>query len=126
VRRNLSVLCLLAAWLCANGVVLDLVQVYAWARMFTGYAQTVSIRQAAAETFDPGKPCAICKAVQKARDAGPKPAATAAVERITLICQRTKIVLTGPSRQEWPEASPRFAPAWREPVPQQPPRVLAA
>jgi len=123
VRRHLSVLCLLAAWLCANGVVLDIVQVYAWARMFTGYAQAVSLGQAAAETFDPSKPCAICKAVQKARDSAPKQEATSAAERITLICQRSRILVAGPSAPEWPDVPPRFAPAWSAPVPQQPPRV---
>ncbi len=68
--RRLASISLLTAWLCASGAMLDVAQVVAWTRMFAGYARTESIAAAARETFDPGKPCAMCRAVSKARDAG--------------------------------------------------------
>jgi hypothetical protein len=118
---------MLAAWLCANGAALDVVQAFAWARMFTGYARTAPLACAAAETFDPGKPCPLCQAVQKARESGARQPAAAPVERITLlICQRADVVLTRPPAREWPEMSPPFAPAWRQPVSVPPPKLRLA
>lgn len=127
-RRPFSILCLTAAWLCANGVVLDAVQVYAWTRMFTGYMHTTSIERAAAETFDPGKPCPICVVVQKARDSGPKQPATAPVPaaRLTLACQGAEKMLIGPQEREWLEQPASLAPARRELVPLPPPKTRLA
>ena len=33
-RKNLAITSLLFAWLCANGALLDAVQVFAWGKMF--------------------------------------------------------------------------------------------
>lgn len=124
-RRHFSVCCLFAAWLCANGALLDVAQVFAWARMFAGYAQTESVTAALRSTLDPAKPCPICLAVEKARDASREqqpPAATVALEKIVLICQRAEILFAPAAPREWPET----APAWREPVPLPPPRVRLA
>jgi hypothetical protein len=129
VRRHFSVCCLFAAWLCANGALLDVAQVFAWARMFTDYAQTESVAAALSNTFDPAKPCPICLAVEKARDASREqqpPAATVALEKIVLICQRAEILFAPAAPREWPETAPVFAPAWREPVPLPPPRIRFA
>ena len=57
------------AWLCANGALLDLVQVFAWSRMFAGYTQTMTVGAALRETFDPAKPCELCLGVADAKDA---------------------------------------------------------
>ena len=73
VRRILCASCLLLAWLCANGAVLDLMQVFAWGRMFAGYAHQMPVKTALAETFDPARPCPLCVAVQQARKAGDEP-----------------------------------------------------
>lgn len=125
-RRHFSIFCLCAAWLCANGALLDVAQVFAWARMFAGYAQTESVGAALRNTFDPAKRCPICLAVEKARDASREqqpPAATVALEKIVLICQHTEIFLTPAAPREWPESAPAFAPARHEPVPLPPPRI---
>ena len=120
-------MCMLFAWLCANGAALDVMQVFAWARMFAGYARTAPVALAAQETFDPSKLCPICQAVQKGREAGAKQPAAAPAQRITLlICQRDDIVLTGPLPREWPEMAPAYAPAWRQPVSLPPPKLRLA
>jgi hypothetical protein len=127
VRRHFSVLCMLAAWLCANGAALEVMQAYAWTRMFAGYARTCDLALAVSETFNPGKLCPLCKAVQKEREAGGKQQATATVERATILfCQRSDLVLARPLKREWPELSPVFAAAWRQPVPLPPPKFRLA
>ena len=68
-RRTFATASLLLAWLCANGALLDVVQVVAWSRMFTGYAQSMTVSAALRETFNPAKPCALCKRVAHAKEA---------------------------------------------------------
>src|SRR5277367_3965041 len=63
VSRRLPAISLICAALCASGTLLDMAQVFAWTRMFAGYARNESIAAAARETFDPAKPCALCCAV---------------------------------------------------------------
>ncbi|MBK9991517.1 MAG: hypothetical protein IPP19_12465 [Verrucomicrobia bacterium] len=67
-RRRFALLSLLTAWLLATGSQWDAVQVFAWARMFTGYVSTMSVGQALEETFDAEKPCSLCCAVSKAKE----------------------------------------------------------
>lgn len=125
-RSRLSIGCLLAAWLCANGALLDLEQAYAWARMFTGYVQTLPIGQAAALTLDPRKPCPICRAVQAARDCGAhQPVPAPAAERILFASQRSELVLDRVPARDWARPQPAFAPGRREAVRLRPPRDCA-
>ncbi len=96
---------MLAAWLCANGAALDVMQVCAWTRMFTGYARTCDLRLAASETFSP---CNLCHRLlrgpcKREREAGrTQQATTAGVERATILfCQRSEIVISRPLKREW-------------------------
>ena len=125
-RRRLSVTCLLFAWLCATGALLDVAQMFAWTRMFAGYVHTLPAVQALSRTFDPEKPCELCLAVQKAREAGRKqqPVPTvAAVQKIVLISQQAGSLVVAPAAGEWPETNHVFASLWCPPVPVPPPRV---
>lgn len=127
VRRKSSFVFLLFAWLCANGAVLDAVQVFAWGKMFAGYAQTMPLAAALRETFDPAKPCELCSAVATAKeDRGGRqaaaPASDAAV-KIVLLCDATPEMTFAAARADWPEAFAFQAPSWREPVPLPPPRA---
>ena len=70
-RRLFATSVLALAWLCANGAIWDAVQVFAWARMFTGYAQSFPVDVALRETFDPTKPCDICEVVTDAKSSPP-------------------------------------------------------
>ncbi len=126
-HRAFPTACLLFAWLCANGAVWDVVQACAWARMFTGYAQTLSVCDALRETFDPAKPCDLCRTVQKAQDAqreqAPVDAAFGTVEKILLTSDvPAPLVLTPPIR-EWPAAVAWKICARTERVPVPPPRA---
>lgn len=126
-RFRLSITGLLFAWLCASGGLLDVAQVLAWSRMYAGYAQTMSAGEALTQTFDPEKPCELCVAVLKARQASAgsreTPAvASAEVEKIFLVAHRGGPGVVAPSLEAWPEAGDVFAGARCEPVPVPPPR----
>jgi hypothetical protein len=123
--RRLASISLLAAWLCASGAMLDVAQLAAWTRMFAGYARTESIAAAASETFDPGRPCALCRAVSKARDAcdrGRPAVPSAGVEKIVLILDRASPFVSSPVSLEWPKAESACAVARAADVPVPPPR----
>jgi hypothetical protein len=104
--RRLASISLMGAWLCASGAVLDLAQVAAWARMFTGYARTESVLAAARETFDPAKPCAICRSVSKAREAcdrkGPA-VPSAGAEKMVLMLERASPLVAQGTDRSWPD-----------------------
>jgi hypothetical protein len=123
--RRLAVLPLLLAWLCASGALLDLAQVFAWGRMFAGYARTESLAAAARETFDPAKPCEICRAVGKARDAAERhgPAVpSAGAEKMVMIFERAAPVVIVADAGSWPRADGACAAALPGDVPVPPPR----
>lgn len=69
VFRILPTASLIFAWLCANGALWDAAQVFAWGKMFAGYAETMPVASALRETFDPAKPCDLCVGVATAKQA---------------------------------------------------------
>ena len=125
-RRTLAIASLFVAWICANGAVWDVVQIFAWARMFTGYTQTQTVTAAIEETFDGSKPCPICRAVAKAKEAAHKQAPQSverSAEKLLLACEFPEKLLIGPSADGWPDAAVRSGPVRIEPVPVPPPRA---
>jgi len=103
--RRVSAISLLCAWLCASGAMLDVAQVFAWTRMFAGYARSLSLAAAARETFDPGRPCEICRAVSKAREASGQhgPAApSAGASKMVLILERPSVFVALSASRTWP------------------------
>jgi hypothetical protein len=120
---------LVIAWLCANGAFLDVVQVFAWGRMFFGNARTMSIAEAAVQTFDPGKPCPICLAVRRAREAEPRNQSaavpTSVVKTLLAPVQNEPFILPL-IRPEWPDANLVMMVSWLPPLPVPPPRTLIA
>jgi hypothetical protein len=125
-RKSASIAALLLAWLCANGVMLDAVQVFAWAKMFSGYTATMSTADALLATFDPAKRCELCVGVAQAKDATEKnlpPASARGTEKIVLVCDApVPLVFVSPPT-DWPAALASAAPVRTEPVPLPPPRV---
>jgi len=124
--RRVSVVSLLFAWLCASSAMLDLAQVFAWTRMFAGYARTESFAAAARETFDPGKPCEVCRAVGRAREASDRHAPavpTAGCGKLVLIFERTAPFFGLSARRTWPVAPSVRAQARGTDVPVPPPRA---
>ncbi|HEY4990380.1 MAG TPA: hypothetical protein VII09_11260 [Opitutaceae bacterium] len=123
---SLSLLC---AWLCASGAMLDLTQVVAWTRMFAGYARTETVLQAVRETFDPGRPCALCRAVSRAREASHERApsvSSAGADRIVLIFEQGVPFVAAAAADAWPEVASGQAPVRAADVPVPPPRLGAA
>jgi hypothetical protein len=126
VRRRCSILCLAFAWICANGAMLDAVQVVAWVRMFAGYSCALPVGAALRATFDPARPCELCLVVAKARASAPReaPASPARSGEKLVLAFAAQAILTFPPRPEaWPSAGPEVAPARVEPVPVRPPRA---
>lgn len=125
-RIRLPSLALLFAWLCANGALLDVVQVFAWARMFSGYAETMSVATALRKTFDPTERCELCAGVAAARESTPggiPPTVEHTAGKLLLALHRpAKIVLTPPAT-DWPPTLAGAAPTRRDEVPVPPPRV---
>jgi len=124
-RRQVSLLCLLLAWICANGAMLDTVQVCAWVNMFAGYARVLPVGAALRATLDPSRPCEICLAVAKAkaseeREAPVAPARSA--EKQVLAFAGPGPVVFPAGCDAWPIAGPQRAAARVEPVPVRPPR----
>jgi hypothetical protein len=127
--RRIASISLLTAWLCASGAMLDVAQVFAWARMFAGYARTESIAAAAAETFDPAKPCAICRAVSKARDGCERHGAavpTAGPEKMVLVFESPSPFIAVSGRPAWPRMPAIETRVRSGDVPVPPPRGRAA
>jgi hypothetical protein len=131
VRQKLSFLALLLAWLCANGAVLDVAQVFAWTRMFAGYAHTMSASAALNATLDPAKKCALCKHIAAAKEqANPAPQSSAPVSssshdlaKIVLMLHTPAPFVVAASRETWPPAHASVATTRRDTVPVPPPRA---
>ncbi len=126
VRKKIAIFSLLFAWLCANGALLDAVQVLAWGKMFAGYTQTMSVAEALRETFDPAKPCAMCLGVAEAKETA-KQQLPATVERsaekLLLAYHANAIFVVPHSSTEWPAMLASVAPSRTEEVPVPPPRA---
>lgn len=125
-RKNLSIVGLLFAWLCANGALLDVVQVFAWGKMFSDHTRTLSVGAALRATFDPAKACELCLSVASAKDTAEKQL-PGQVERAA---DKLLLALHAPARPvfvipsaDWPVTLARVAPSRTEPVPVRPPRV---
>ncbi|HVU32677.1 MAG TPA: hypothetical protein VHE61_04535 [Opitutaceae bacterium] len=128
--KRLSIVCLLAAWLCASGAVLDGVQVYAWGRMFLRYTHGMSVAQAAAETMDGSKPCPLCLAVRRAREQSehqqPVSASGTDAAKLILIADEAPPLVLAREMETWPIVVLGQPPSRRDAVPVPPPRVSAA
>jgi len=126
VWRTFAISSLFFAWICANGAVWDAVQVFAWARMFASYSHTLPARAALRETFDPGKPCAICMAVAKAKEAerkqAPRPLERSTA-KLVLACETAEKPLIVPLPDAWPAVPVHTGSIRIEPVPVPPPRA---
>jgi hypothetical protein len=123
--HRLAAVLVLAGWLAASGALLEVAQVFAWCRMFAGYAGTYSVAEAAARTFDPTRPCPICRALQKAerkQHEAPPAAPNAATERPILICERAEPMVFARQGLAWEvqQEIPACGPVRAVPVP--PPR----
>ncbi len=105
-RQRFAIVLTFAAWLCATGSHWDLVQTFAWGKMFAQYAQTMSYTEAARLTFTAGNFCGVCEIVQDAKqstDATGQPApAEAGTQKIQLaLAAVPAVVVTAPAPEPW-------------------------
>lgn len=125
-RRRVAIASLFFAWICANGAIWDAAQVFAWGKMFAGYAQTMSMPAALEATFDPARPCDLCLGVASAKETArqqlPQDVERAA-EKLVLALHVTGPIVLVKTRSEWPHAMANIAPVRTEAVPVPPPRA---
>ena len=127
-RRKLSLVLTLTAWLLATGSHWDLVQTFAYARMFADNARTLPLTAALDRTFSPEGRCEICTAVDSAKQSPDHANAPASAEKFA-----GKIPLTHESEafflfdlspvSAWFDSAPRLTSAERAAPPLPPPRV---
>lgn len=125
-RKKTALFALLLAWLCANGVLLDAAQVLAWAKMFAGYSNTMSVAAALDATFDPAKPCNLCVGISTARDAAKQQlpqAVERTAEKLLLALHRPDPIVLTNDTGDWPAMLASVAPSRTDSVPVPPPRA---
>ena len=127
VRRTLSTIALLLAWLCANGAVWNVVQLVAWTKMFHDYAQVMPVATALRVTFDGSAPCDLCQLSQNAQDTArdqlPRDAALGGSDRLLLACETATPVVVRAPDFSWPGLVHEAGTMRRDPVPLPPPRI---
>jgi hypothetical protein len=66
--RKLALLLTLTAWIFSTGAQWDVLQTFAWGRMFVTYSQAMPLLSAAKKTFSREATCNLCTVVQQARE----------------------------------------------------------
>ncbi len=125
-RRRIAIASLCFAWICANGAIWDAVQVFAWGKMFAGYAQMMSVPAALRATFDPARPCELCVTVADARETAREQlpqAVERAAEKLLLALHSPAPIVLVPAPGAWPPTLAHAAPRRTESVPVPPPRA---
>ena len=84
----------LSGWLVATGGVWDLVQVLAWGNMFSTRLATMSVREAARQTFLPETKCHLCLVVEGGKRAQDESAGATGGD----ISAKTPIVFNSPAQ----------------------------
>lgn len=126
-RRKLSLITMLTAWLLATGSHWDLVQTFAWGRMIATYSQSMPLAQAVRLTFTPDNLCGICESVSEARQHQDSalPSEAKSLGKILLVFQpKPAFVIALPVSEKWmhAESAPVLRDRAQPPVP--PPRAL--
>jgi len=130
VPRKLQLICLLSAWLVATGSPWDVVQVFAWGRMFTGYVRQMSLTAAFGQTFKPDNMCSLCRAVKAAKqrqDQSPAAGDKDELGKILLVFEPVpQLVVARPPFSTWSPSNQIMIDLGRSAPPVPPPRNPAA
>ena len=130
-RRRLSLVLTLAAWLLATGSHWDLVQTFGWGRMIATYSRAMPLLRAVKQTFSGEAMCGVCALVHHAKEQqdadNAKVPGTKAPAKIFLVSAPSVLVFASPASNcvgvvpagSAPLSADRTAP----PLP--PPRVAA-
>lgn len=125
-RRKVSLIMTLAAWLLATGSHWDLVQTFAWGRMIAAYSESMPLTEAIRRTFTAENLCGVCEIVQQARqDQDP---ATPPAGKLNLKVQLAfpavpVVVVSAPESNPWHQAAPVALGILPPPPPTPPPRA---
>ena len=126
-RRRLSLLLTLTAWLLATGSHWDLVQTFAWGRMFAENARTMPLLEAAQRTFRPEARCNLCAAVTEAKQQEENsptiPGGKLDVKIILAFEPAPSPVVAAPDFSPWSLSDPLVHSVSRAAPPLPPPRV---
>lgn len=126
-HRKLPIVLTLTAWLFATGSQWDLVQTFAWARMFTDNVRTMSVTTALARTFSPEGRCSMCSAVTSAKqqqDAAAQPVGGSAAGKILLVyLPAPAVVIAAPGAAPFSQGEIQFIGLGRAAPPLPPPRA---
>ena len=128
-RRKLSLVLTLFAWLLATGSQWDAVQVFAWGKMFAENLRALPLVEAAARTFSLEGRCPLCVKVAEAkqREDGADGAPVAKLDfKIFLACEPAPSpVVAAPDFLPWLRSDPFVRAMTRPTPPVPPPRTFA-
>lgn len=126
-RRAFSIFALLLAWVCANGVAWNVVQVIGWAKMYSSYVKVMPVRDALELTFSGDAPCDYCTIASTAEDTArqqlPQEVMGAATEKILLIADCAPAPLVLAPEVSWPGVADAAGLTRTDAVPVPPPRA---
>ena len=129
-RSRFQIVVILFAWLLATGGQWHLVQSFAWARMFTAYAKTMPVSEAARLTFTPDNMCGVCELVSAAQQQHGDtalPAGTSLDAKTPLVFQPVPaVIIAAPTAPSWSLADRDTPASERAAPPLQPPRIATA
>jgi len=128
-RRRLSLVFTLVAWLLATGSHWDLVQTFGWGRMIATYAQSMPFREAVRLTFTPENLCGVCSAVATAKretDARGAPLDRLAGKVFLVYAPAPAPIVAAPAASRWSPGETAMPSSERSAPPVPPPRVAAA
>jgi hypothetical protein len=129
VRRIAAISSVVLAWLCANGMAWNALQLVAWSKMFASYSENMPFAQALGEALDPTKPCDMCVGIAKARSETEKKLPSSelqAAAKLVLIVHAAEPLVFSAPRDEWNEVGSRTGPQRDRPVLRRPPRANPA
>lgn len=126
-RQKLSLILTLSAWFFATGSHWDLVQTFAWGKMFATYSQSMSYVDAAKLTFSADNLCGVCEIVSVAeqadadRETAPGKSGTREIQ--LAYAPVPQVILTAPDLSPWSLSDRRVPPRSGAPPPTPPPRA---
>jgi hypothetical protein len=128
-RQRFQLSALLLAWLIATGSQWDLVQVFAWGRMFASYSRIMSVESALRLTFKPDNMCSVCKMVKAAKqqqEQSPVAPSKTLGKILLVFAPVPTVVVASVSSEPWPVESKSMCSAERGAPPIPPPRDFVA
>jgi hypothetical protein len=126
-RHKLSLILTLSAWFFATGSHWDIVQAFAWGKMFTTYSQSMSYADAVKLTFATDNLCDVCELVADAEQSsadGENAPGKSGVREIQLnFTAVPQIVIAAPDSAPWSPSDLRMPPPNGAAPPSPPPRA---